>query len=253
MNTQNKENLQSNDNLETSEAGASGLLSSILWGMLAISAGLLLSALILPAWLPGLMNSISGTEPKVFWFLSRATAITAFMVLWFSMAWGLLLSGRLAQLWPGTPIANDLHQFTSWLGLGFGLLHGLLLMGDRYIHFSLLQVLLPFSTDNYRPLWVGLGQLTFYLWLVIILSFYIRKRIGPKVWRGIHYASFVAFIFALFHGLFSGSDSTALWMQAMYWGSAVSLLFLTFFRIIYIREQKQQRQVSAVQTPGSRA
>ncbi|MCE1254364.1 MAG: hypothetical protein LWX83_12560 [Anaerolineae bacterium] len=220
-------------------------LNGVLWTLFAASIGIFMAALILPVWLPGLMASISGTEPKVYWFLSRALAISAFIILWLSMAWGLLLSGRLAQLWPGVPAANDLHQFTSWLGLSLGLLHGLLLMADRYIHFTLFQVLVPFSTNNYRPLWVGMGQISFYLWLLIILSFYVRKRTGPKIWRLIHYTSFITFIMVLIHGILSGSDSSVFWAQAVYWFSAISLFFLTVFRIIYTHTQKQQRSVAA--------
>jgi predicted ferric reductase len=216
--------------------------NNVLWILIAMSTGLLASALILPIWLPGLAASVLGPSPKLFWYLSRSTAIISFVILWLSIVWGLLLTGRLAQLWPGMTSANDLHQFTALLGLDLGLFHGLLLLGDRYINFSVAQVVIPFATSSYRPLWVGLGQITFYLWAIIAFSFYARKRIGQKVWRILHYVSFLAFALALVHGLFSGSDSELGWMQAIYWGSAVSVFFLTIYRIVYSREAVRLRK-----------
>ncbi len=35
----------------------------------------------------------------------------------------------------------------------------------------------------YRPLWVGMGQLALGLTIVVLASFYVRKRIGQKPWR----------------------------------------------------------------------
>jgi predicted ferric reductase len=217
-------------------------LNPTLWVLITICTGLLASSLMLPIWLPGLAASILGPNPKVFWYLSRSTAIVAFIFLWLSMVWGLLVTGRLAQLWPSMAYANDLHQFTTLLGLDLGLFHGLLLLGDHYMNFSIMQVVVPFATESYRPIWVGMGQITFYLWVIVAFSFYGRKRMGQKVWRALHYASFLIFILTLVHGIFSGTDSGTIWMQMLYWGSAVSVFFLTIYRIIYSREIAMQRQ-----------
>ena len=179
----------------------------LLLGVMAIVAGLLLSGIILPFILPGLISSLLGPEPKVFWYLSRSSAIISYLMLWASMVFGLLLSSRSAKLWPGGFTANDLHQFLSIAGLTAGLFHGLILMGDHYMNISLVQVLLPFATTDYRPEWVGIGQLLFYIWGGLVFSFYIRKKIGTKTWRTIHYIGFLAFAGALVHGVTSGTDT----------------------------------------------
>ena len=114
----------------------------------------------------------------------------------------------------------------------FALFHALVLLGDHYINFTLAQVLMPFTTAGYRPFWVGVGQLGFYLWIIIVVSFYIRSIIGQKTWRAFHYASFVLYLMGLFHGLFSGTDSTAGWAVNYYWISFGSLLFLFIVRIV---------------------
>lgn len=209
------------------DPGEKGIGWPLLLG--ATAAGLALSLWVLPAWVPNLAASLNGS---VFWDLSRATAIAAYGILWMSMAWGLLITGRVARTWPGMPAANELHKFVSLLGLALALFHGLLLIGDSYLNPSLVQVLAPFAMAGYRPGWVGLGQLSFYLWGLVILSFYIRKAITRQVWRGVHYLTFGVFAMALLHGILSGSDSALPWMQMVYWVSGGILLFLLVYRIV---------------------
>ena len=181
--------------------------------LIAIVMGLLAAIVLLPTWLPNLAASLSGTDPKVFWYLSRATAFVSLSILWLSMALGLGISNKMARLWPGAPAAFAVHEYASLLGLSFALFHALILLGDRYINFTVAQILMPFSTLSYRPTWTGIGQLAFYLWLIVALSFYFRSSIGQKTWRSIHYLSFVLYLMGLAHGLFAGTDTSASWAQ----------------------------------------
>lgn len=219
-------------------------------GLGAFAVGILLSALAIPGLVPGLVFSLTGEEPKYFWFLSRATAIFSNIFLWISLVFGLLLSGKIAKYFPGAFTANDLHQFISITGLVTGLFHGLLLMGDKYIHFSLVQVLLPFATSNYKPLWVGLGQLSLYLWSFLILSFYIRKHIGYKTWRAIHFVGYLVFAGVMVHGITAGTDTAAPWMTAVYWTTGASILFLTFYRIFALADIKQLQKPAVASIAG---
>jgi predicted ferric reductase len=200
--------------------------------LLAMITGVFAAILILPAWLPNMETSLAGESPKVYWYLSRATAFVSLTILWLSMALGLGITNKLARLWPGAPAAFAIHEYVSLLGMAFALLHALVLLGDRYIDFTFVQILVPFSTVDYRPTWVGIGQTGFYVWLVLNLSFYVRSRIGPKTWRLLHYLSFGTYITGLLHGVFSGTDSPAGWAQWYYWISGGSLLFLLVYRIL---------------------
>lgn len=206
------------------------------WLMLGLTAAaaVLLAANLAPLWLPALSASVLSETPKVFWFLSRGSAIAAYWIFWLSMAMGIIITNKLAQTWPGIPPAYEIHQYTSLLGIGFALFHALILMGDQYIHYSLAQVLTPFASGNYRPEWVGIGQAAFYLWLIITLSFYVRKRIGKKAWRLIHFTSYASFAAVMLHGIMSGTDTSAGWNQALYWVSGAGLLFLSVYRVLLV-------------------
>jgi predicted ferric reductase len=208
---------------------------SLVLMLLAAVAGAMAALLVLPIWLPHASASLLEPEPTAYWYLSRASAMVAYVLLWLSMALGLGMTSRLARVWPGGPTAFDLHKHTSLLGLIFALFHALVLLGDHYINYSLIQVLVPFASAHYRPVWVGLGQLGLYLMALVGLSFYVRGVTGHRFWRLIHYLSFVVFLLALTHGLFSGTDSTALWARGIYWASGGSLLFLATYRVLSAR------------------
>lgn len=200
--------------------------------ILAMIIGFLVATWLLPTWLPNMATSLGGASPKVYWYLSRATAFASLTILWVSMALGLGLSNKLARLWPGAPAAFALHEYVSLLGLVFALFHALVLLGDHYMNFTVTQIFMPFSTTNYRPTWVGIGQIGFYVWLIVALSFYIRSSIGQKAWRLIHYLSFAMYMLGLMHGLFGGTDSASQWATWYYWISGSSLLFLLIYRIV---------------------
>jgi predicted ferric reductase len=100
-------------------------------------------------------------------------------------------------------------------------------------------VLIPFASANYRPLWVGLGQIGPYLLAIVVLSFYFRRWIGYRLWRAIHYLSFAVFGLGLLHGLMSGTDTAGLAMVSVYWASALSVVGLLIYRIQRSRGQSR--------------
>lgn len=219
-------------------------------GLIVLSAaGGALLGIVLPNLLPGLRESLLGPEPKAYWYLARSSAFVAYILLWLSMALGLLMTNRLARLWPGGPLAIDLHEHTSILGLAFGLFHALILLGDRYANYSLAQILVPFASGGSLAGWVGLGQVALYLMGLVGLSFYVRPLIGRAAWRLVHFLSFVIFALVLGHGLMSGSDTATSWAQALYWLSGGSLLFLTVYRVL-VSVVKQPRP-AARKAPGA--
>ncbi len=205
-------------------------LAALLILLLGAIVGALAAVIILPGWLPGLSASLLGSEPKAYWYLSRSSAVVAYALLWLSMVFGLLMTNRLARLWPGGPGAFDLHQHTSLLGLAFAVFHALVLLGDRYISATIDQILTPFAYSGYEPVWVGLGQVSLYGMAVVSFSFYVKQWIGRALWRVIHFLSFAIWLLSLLHAIMSGSDTALL--GGFYWFTGGSVLFLTIYRIL---------------------
>ena len=194
--------------------------------------GVLVATILLSSWVPGLTNTLVGEQPKGFWYLSRSSAFIAYFFLWLSMVFGLIITNRMAKVWPGGPAAFTIHEFFSLAGLVFAGFHALILMGDRYIQLNLFQLLVPFAVASYKPVWVGIGQLALLIWAVVTVTFYVRKNIGNRAWRLIHFASFAAFLMALVHGLLAGSDNASSWVAGMYWFTGLVFMFFLFYRIL---------------------
>jgi predicted ferric reductase len=218
-------------------------LQSVIVLLLATIGGAFAAVVLLPSWLPGLSASLISDEPKAFWYLSRTSALVAYGLTWLSVALGLLVTNKLARVWPGGPMAVDVHQFASLLGLAFALFHVLILMGDRYTNYTFGQLFIPFASVNYRLQWVGLGQIAFYLIPPVAFSFYARKLIGYRAWRTLHYLSFVTFALVLTHALFSGTDSTMDFIRTMYGITGGSVLFLTVYRVVISKTKGISRTV----------
>lgn len=210
-------------------------VQSFLMMMFSAVAGAALAIWVLPSLAGGILSSLTGTTPKAFWYLSRASAIVAYLLLWLSMAFGLIITNRMAHLWPGGPAAFDLHQHVSVLAITFSVFHGLILLGDGFIRPTLVNVLLPFDLASYRPFWVGVGQVGFYTLLLVATTFYTRKWLGGGRWRTIHMLSYAAFLLVMSHGLMSGTDSLAPWAIWLYSCTGVSVLFLTVYRMLAAR------------------
>jgi predicted ferric reductase len=220
----------STDNLEDA------LLQVAPYGVLALvaaaaSVGAVAVALTQPVWLAAVAASLAGVTPKAYWYLSRASAIVGYFMLWASMVLGLAITNKMARAWPGGPTFAALHEHTSWLGLVLSAFHAFVLLGDGYIGYNLNQLLIPFASANFRPLWVGLGQIGLYLMAFVVLSFYLRRWIGYRLWRTLHYLSFAVFGLGMLHGLMSGTDSAGLAMLSVYWASALSVVGLLVYRI----------------------
>jgi predicted ferric reductase len=168
---------------------------------------------------------------QALWYITRAAGLVAYFLLWLSTAWGLAVTSKIFDPLLHRAFTYDMHQFISLLAIGFAFLHVAVLIGDRYLPFSVADILVPFIAP-YRPIWVGVGVIGLYLTLLVTVTFYIRKWIGQKMFRMIHLASFLGYAGVTVHGLLSGTDSPLWTVQLMYGGTALVIVFLTIYWIM---------------------
>src|SRR6266498_4563558 len=128
---------------------------------------------------PSIKSLFATDSVQASWYITRAAGLTSYFLLWLSMVWGLVLPTKFFHPFLENHFSYDFHEFLSLLGLGFVALHVIVLLFDKFLPFSLLQILIPFI-DSYRPFWVGLGILGFYLLLLVTVTFYMRKALGPQ-------------------------------------------------------------------------
>lgn len=173
---------------------------------------------------------------RVSWYMIRSSGIVAYILFGLSSISGLLMSSMLIKKIIPTPLLYQLHQASSWIGLGLAGLHALLLLFDNYFTFTVANVVVPF-TAPYQPIWVGLGIIAWYMMALVTTSFSFRKQIGQKNWRRLHYLTFIGFILMTLHGIVAGSDSSTVVMMSLYAGMGGTVLFLTLFRILAVLDK----------------
>ncbi|MGZ3618572.1 MAG: hypothetical protein ACXVAV_16445, partial [Ktedonobacteraceae bacterium] len=77
------------------------------------------------------------------------------------------------------------------------------------------EVFIPF-VSHYRPLWMALGIIAFYIGLAIGLSTWLRPHIGYKWWRRLHVLTLLLYALVVVHGIGTGSDTRTWWGAAIY-------------------------------------
>ena len=166
-----------------------------------------------------------------FWILARASGLTAYVLLTMSVLAGLVLKSRPFGRALSAAAVTDTHRFLALLGLGAVGIHGLTLVLDSTVHISLPALLVP-GLAPYRPLWTALGVLAAELAVVLVISFPLRKRIGMRAWRRLHWATYGVFALATVHGLAAGTDTPTPWAFALYVAAVGSVVFATAWRAL---------------------
>ena len=165
------------------------------------------------------------------WLASRAAAIVALILMVLSVLLGLTMATKVLRRPRLTKLLAGLHEHASLAALVAIAVHGLALLGDRWLHPSLAQIALPFAMP-YRPLWTGLGVIGGYLTAVLALSFYARKRFGSSRWRFAHRFTLVGYALGVVHALGAGTDAGTTWFQVVALAPLVPILGLLSLRFL---------------------
>ncbi len=199
------------------------------WGLFAVAVGIVIGGTA-PVAVAHLEAEFATRPENIPWHVERITAFLAYLALAGSVTWGLLVSTRIADTLLHRPVTVTLHKDLAAIGLGLAAIHGALLGLDHSMPFSTFQIAVPFAAP-YAPAFVALGQVGLYLMVTVVLSFYVRGRLGPRAWRRLHYLSFLAFAFATAHGIGAGTDTGNTWAAAIYVGASTIVAFLLAFRV----------------------
>lgn len=176
---------------------------------------------------PGLIPRSDGPW---LWISSRAAGVVAFLALAVNVAFGLLVSTGAADRWVRRKHSVDIHRWLSAATLALTAVHALLLVGDGFVRFDLIDLLVPFA-GPFRPIAVGLGILAGLAAVIVHVSFGLRRHLGATGWRRLHRLSFAALALALLHGLLAGTDSGSTWLRAVYLLTAVLIGGLLLLRL----------------------
>jgi Predicted ferric reductase len=170
------------------------------------------------------------TDPT-FWLLARASGLTAYVLLTGSVLAGLVLKSRPFGRALKPAATTDVHRFLALLGLGMLGLHAGTLLLDHTLRMPLAGLFVP-GASPYRTAAVATGVVAAELMLLIYLSFFLRRRIGARNWRRLHWATYLVFLLATVHGFASGTDSGQPWAHDLYLGAVGAVAFAPAWRTL---------------------
>ncbi len=170
--------------------------------------------------------------------LIRGSGLVAFGLVAGATIWGLVLS--LGVLPSSVKRMTLVHESLSVGAVLATAVHMVALYVHDFVEFDLRAVLVP-GAAQWRPVAVSWGTVSFYGLLIVVASFYVRRHIGQRYWRLLHFGSFGIFIGVLVHGIAAGTDSNHPAVLAGYAAAASIVLGLTAVRVAMILKPGVQR------------
>jgi methionine sulfoxide reductase heme-binding subunit len=167
--------------------------------------------------------------PHLFWITSRAAGTAALVVASLAVCLGLLMSTRLLKRFSAADLRIT-HETLSLATMVAIAVHGASLIGDQYMHPSLLDVSVPF-VGPYKTGWTSVGIISGWVLVALGLSYYARGRIGIERWRRLHRFTALAWLLGLVHSLGEGTDAGKTWFLAMIGIVTVPALVLLLWRM----------------------
>jgi methionine sulfoxide reductase heme-binding subunit len=151
------------------------------------------------------------TTPTAYWYLTRATGTVALLLVTAAIILGVLSSVRWRSDRLPRFLVGGLHRNVTLLATVFVVAHVVTTVADGYAPIGLKDALIPFLS-RYRPLWLALGTVAFDLLLALVVTSYLRARLGYRAWRAVHWLGYASWPVALLHSLGTGTDARLGWM-----------------------------------------
>ncbi|AJY74698.1 hypothetical protein [Paenibacillus beijingensis] len=174
------------------------------------------------------------------WLITRTLGITAYLLLFLGICLGILYG---MPIWKGKQNirskVKDLHFLVNTSGVLAAMLHPMLLVLDAYVTFSWVQLIVPFTAPK-EPFLYGLGTLTLYGLLLVVITTDLKKSMSVKLWRTVHLSAYVLFILALAHGMMGGTDTRNIAIFSMYVVTFCAVLALMIVQTAMIRNLKKK-------------
>ncbi len=165
------------------------------------------------------------------WLASRAAGVVAMLLVSVSVGLGLANAARLIPP-RGRRVLLAVHEQTALAALISIAAHGLLLLPDHWLHPGVAGIAVPLAI-GYRPVATALGIVGGYLAAILGLSFYLRRRIGPRLWRKAHTATIAVYVMSVVHTLTAGTDAGTPWLRALLVATGAPIALLLAGRILY--------------------
>ncbi|MEZ4237368.1 MAG: hypothetical protein R3F59_14710 [Myxococcota bacterium] len=155
------------------------------------------------------------------WWWVRSWGVVAYLALWGTAFFGLMISTRGAGGWLHTATVGALHRAWSLLVVVGTALHVAGVVLDPVSKVPLLATLLPVGPGP-----IALGVIA--AWWVALARW---QRLPRALWTAVHASAGGAYVVALGHALTAGTDRGDPVFRAVVLGTAAALLAALLYRV----------------------
>lgn len=137
--------------------------------------------------------------------LSAYVGLVAVGVVTLNLVLGMLMAFRYSphRSWPHRRFNYfRLHNWSGYIALSVSLLHPAVLLLNKDPRFRVLDLLYPVHSPS-QPLENTIGAIAFYLLAFVVITSYLRIRLGRHLWKSFHFSIYFAAAALFFHSLFT--------------------------------------------------
>ena len=192
--------------------------------------------------------------------LSAYVGLAAVGAITLNMLLGLLMAFRYSphRSWPHHRFNYfRFHNWTGYIALAVSILHPLILLFNKNPRFLVFDLVYPVHSPA-QPLDNTVGAIAFYLLAFVVVTSYLRIRLGRHLWKSFHFSIYFAAAALFWHGLFTDPslknapvdwfDGGKLFVEScLLLIAAISLLRLRHGRKKAVRARQIARQIAASQ------
>ena len=163
------------------------------------------------------------------WVIGRGTGVAAVLLLTTTVLLGIVTRG--GRPLPGLPrfAVQLVHRDVALASTVLVAVHVLTLLSDTESGLRLVDTVVPF-VGSYRWFWLGLGTLAVDLLVVLVVTALLRRVIGPRAFRAVHWTAYAMWPVAMAHAIGTGTDGTAPWFLVIAGLCAAAVVGAVFWR-----------------------
>ncbi len=123
------------------------------------------------------------------------------------------------------------HMMLAVITLAFGCIHALAYVFQTGVHFTYVNMVVPFAAGGQAD--VAWGVIGLELGLAVAVSIWVQKLLGYRRWHLVHYLAYPAFAFSLLHVVTASAEVQALGMMGTFvLGIAGAPILLFILRLL---------------------
>jgi predicted ferric reductase len=190
--------------------------------------------------------------------LSAYVGLAAVGAITLNMLLGLLMAFRYSphRSWPHHRFNYfRFHNWTGYIALAVSILHPLILLFNKNPRFLVFDLVYPVHSPA-QPLDNTVGAIAFYLLAFVVVTSYLRIRLGRHLWKSFHFSIYFAAAALFWHSLLTDptlKDAPVDWFDGgklfvescLLLIAAISLLRLRRARKKAFRARQVARQIVA--------